>query len=273
MGINTWQVLRQIKFLLQQRAWTGSAVRVFGQQSVIVTVAPDEQAVARLVPPIVMLRPLDASVDPQHGEEPDLIHQTVGVRLVVVVPGDALGENALIGANRVGQTDSRGRGLLEVEEELFAAIELLNGIDGVKIQNRATGAALATIEEGTGNYICYRDYQFLAVVTADRFYHPASRLAASTPGGGAVSLTWLLPPARYDRFRVILRRAAGSTPPSSPTGGTGVVLSGDLAISVVDTPGAGTFSYALFGSYDETNSPASVEQRYSAAVTKTVTAV
>jgi hypothetical protein len=68
---------------------------------------------------------------------------------------------------------------------------------------------------------------------------------------------------RFDRRQMVLRR--GATLPASATAGTGVTLSGDLATSVVDTPGAGTWYYALFAAYDEYGSASN--ERYSAAAT------
>lgn len=237
-----------------------------------ITVAPSENAAGILVVPMALLRPDGATSDSGHDEEPDLVEQIVGLRLAVAIPGDAIGENALIGANRVGQTDSRGRGLLEIEEEVFAAIERLNDIDGVRIQSRAKSAATAVLHERIG-YIGMRDYSFEAICTADRFYHPGSKLTATALGGGSVSLTWVLPPDRYDRLRVKLRRAAGSTPPATPSAGTGVTLSGDFATSVTDAPGVGTFSYSLFGMYDESGAdPLATEERNSDPVSKTVVA-
>ena len=41
----------------------------------------------------------------------------------------------MLGGQRTGQTNSTGRGLLEVEEELFAAVELLNDDDGILIRS------------------------------------------------------------------------------------------------------------------------------------------
>ena len=78
-----------------------------------------------------------------------------------------------------------------------------------------------------------------------------------------MSLTWANPPSRYDLRRVRLRRAAGSTPPASISAGSEVTLAADLSTSVVDAVAAGTYSYTLFGCYDETNSPPSADQRFS----------
>lgn len=265
--MNTWQTLKQLRYLLRARNWTGSSTDVFG--SVHVSVGPTEDAFRNLQYPLALIRPLAATVDPEHDEESDLIVQQVAVRLAVAVP-DGIGEAALLGANRTaGSTSSKGRGLLEVEEELFAAIEFLDQLSGISNQCRARSAVDAQVTEA--EYVVFRDYVFDLYVTADRYYHPATQFAGSDAGGGSASLSWTLPPDRYDRLRMILRRATGSTAPTSVTDGTGVSLSADLATSKTDTPGVGTWSYALFVAYDETHSTLSTEERYSSSATKTVT--
>ena len=266
--MNLLQVLKQVRYLLRSRQWEGTGEIVFAEDSVHVTTAPEDHALASMISPIALIRPLEETSDPKHDEEPDYLVGTFALKLITVTPGDAaIGENALIGANRTaGASSSKGRGLLEIEEEVFAAIESLNGVDGVEIQCRAKGAAGATIDAEM-RYMAFRDYTFEAIVTADRFYHPPRNLAAVAPGGGQVSLTWTLPPDRFDRRQMVLRRASGSTAPATPTAGTGVTLGSDLATSVTDTPGVGTWSYALFCGYTDTG--AATNERYSDQVTGT----
>jgi len=270
--MNTWQVLRQFKYLLKAQKWPSGTKPAFG--SVHVTVAPDERAMERFRFPLALVRPLGSIVDPIYNEEGDILRQDIQVTLIVSVASDAIGEAALIGGNRSGGvTESSGRGLLEVEEVLFDAITRVNGIDGVEMVAKQKSAVEAQIR-GDVQYVAWRGYNIEAFTTVDRFYHPATRLAGTGLGGGSVSLTWKLPPSRYDLYRMTLRRAAGGTPPATPASGTGVTLSGDLVSSVTDTPGAGTFSYALFAQYDEsydqdTGSPSSAE-RDSAAETLTI---
>ena len=110
--MNTWQVLQQIRFLLLQRKWEGLALAqdVFQNNSVVVSVLGDEPAMATLIPPTALIQPLSAQSDPLHDEEPDLLVQGMNLRLTTTVPGDYLGEYALLGGGRQAQTDSRGRG-------------------------------------------------------------------------------------------------------------------------------------------------------------------
>ena len=171
--MNTWQVCQQVKYLLQQQKWTGSSTTVFGR--VVITTKPTEEAVATgIVMPGAMVRPLSNSVDPDAGELPDAIELELVIALIVSVENDPFGEAMLIGAQRTGQTDSRGRGLLEIEEEMFNAVELLNTDDGVLIQHIASGAPAPTMI--SGNMAVIREYGFRAFLTSDRFYHPVSNL-------------------------------------------------------------------------------------------------
>ena len=93
-----------------------------------------------------------------------------------------------------------------------------------------------------------------AIVAADQFIYvdrtppgPVTglRVSGTTPTG--INLAWT-DPADSDFAGVMIRRAAGSTPPSSPTAGTLVADVGFGSTSFTDTgltPGS-TYSYALF---------------------------
>lgn len=258
--MNTWQVLQQIKFLLLQRQWEGAALApdVFQDNSVVVSVLGDEPAMATLIPPTALIQPLSAQSDPMHDEEPDLLMQAVNVRISTTVPGDFLGEYALLGGGRQSQTNSRGRGLLEIEEELFAAIKILEVNNGVLIYSRAKGAAESEIND-ENRYTALRSYQFELLTTAERFYAPVENFTAVD---GAVStfadISWGLPPARYDTRGVRLLRLAGATAPTTPNQiGATVVLDGSTNPDPGfdgDRPGPGTFSYSIWATYDEWSS-------------------
>lgn len=281
--MNEWQALRQIEYLIRQRKWPGGSTPVFAPASVLSTVAPNEQAIRTMISPIVLLKPSEGQTDPEKHTQMDLEQDGVEVMLVTVNPGDAVGHKALMGGNRptggasFGQQSSKGRGLLEVQTELKAAIKQLNNVSGVKIQFASQSKIGASLDEKS-LYIAWRTYRFSLWAADDLHYHPCRNFAATALGGGQVSMTWKIPPTRYDSFRVVLRRAAGAVAPADITSGTGISLSGNLATSKTDTPGAGTFSYALFFTYDETNmfnpsgGTASQDQRVSEAVTKTVVA-
>lgn len=267
--MNSWQVARQLAYRLRSRNWTGTSTPVFGR--VWVTSEADAEMVGHGIFPVALVRPGAATSDPSYGEEPDLLRQAYIVRVLASVAGDPTGETAIVGSHRTGTpATSNGRGVLEVEEEVFAAVEALVSDDGVHVYSRSASAVAVDLEPELG-MIAGREYELEALVSADRFYHPPTRLAATAPGGGQAALTWRVPPDRFDRYRVVLRRAAGATPPSSITDGTGVTLASNLATSVTDTPGVGVFSYALFGTYDDSDDPPDSDDFASAADTVTVT--
>ena len=86
---------------------------------------------------------------------------------------------------------------------------------------------------------------------------------AAVPTSGAVHLSWTNPTAT-DYAGALIRRATGTTPPSSPTSGTLIADVAALGVSFDDTtatPGQ-TYSYAVFA-HDKVNN-------YAAAATATV---
>lgn len=268
--MNVWQIIRQIAYLARSRDWTGTSAPVFGRVLLASRVEDDED-LAQANLPLCVIRPLGSQSDPEFGEEPDLLRQEIAVRIMVAVESDPTGEASLVGANYGSSlTSSAGAGMLQVEREFFGALKRLQDVDGVRCY--VVSASAVDVQRVQGSPVAVRDYRLEALTTADPFYHPATRLTASAAGGGNVSLTWTLPPDRFDRYRVVVRRAAGATAPTSITGGTGVTLSGNLVSSHTDNPGAGQFSYAIFATYDETSATPDGDDQVSASDTATVTA-
>ena len=256
--MNSWQVLQQIAFETRRLAWADSpAERVFHPDAVLVSGAITRSALAELTPPLVFLYPGPYQADPEvHG----LGVQTIQGRLTVAAE-DEQGQMALIGGNRTGGAGSTaGRGLLEVESVWCDALDRLNHLVGIRLTGGWAGAAEPSHDPDLG-YVVTRVYSWECPVTTAPTYTPPARLQATDAGGGAVTLTWALPPTRYDlgpatawapaRGQMILRRASGATAPAGPALGTAVALGSALATGVTDTPGAGTWSYALFAEYDE----------------------
>lgn len=265
--MNLWQVLRQMRYLLRRRTWEGTGDVVFHSSSVRCSMKVTPVALRNLIMPVCMMGPLDENSDPVADEEPDLLKSAVGMHLITAILQDPFGEASLMGGSRAsGSTSSKGRGILEIEEEVFAAIKSLNDIDGVVIQSRGKSAAAAVLDDELG-YVVTRDYLWEVETTTTRYYHPARKFAA-TGGVGAIVCTWALPPDRYDRYRVRLVYKAGAVAPTSVTDGTEVTLSAPLATSKTITVAAGTYSLSLFASYDETNETLSADQRTSDPVTK-----
>jgi hypothetical protein len=271
--MNTWQCLRQVKYLLLARNWTGSNNKVFASEAVIITANPEIHTLATARAPIVILKPGEGTMDPEYSEEHELIARTIHLTLIASIANDpGTGEASIMGANRTsGNTHSYGRGLLELEEEVNEAIKHLDPDNGIFVQHKTAGIASVSQVEAGGQvlYVQRMDWTFDLFTNTNRSYPEPINLVATGLSAGSVYLTWDLPPARYDRLSVILRRASGSTAPTSVTGGTGVTLSGALATSVTDAPGSGTWSYALFAAYDESSATPTTADRYSDPATAT----
>ena len=261
----------QLKFILGNRIWPGGTEPVF--PAVVISAGVDQEVLQQFRIPLAIIRPMGAAADPSENEEPKLIRQTYNVRTYVGVHNDGIGEGAIIGVQRTGGViTSLGRGLLEIEEQLIETMSSLTGIDGTKIINRLRSMVDVTLFSER-RHVAIREYQFEAMVGNARFYHPGTRLAATDLTGGSASLTWRLPPSRFDFVRMRLRRAAGGTPPATPTSGTDVVLADPVNdTSVTDSPGAGTFSYSLFATYDDLNEPAT-DETVANSIADTVTVV
>lgn len=269
--MNFWQVLRQIQYLLRQQNWTGTSTPVFHDDSVqIVAGESDIEALeARLILPSCLIIPGGGASDPVgEGEQPDLISRSVSIVLMARNENDDLGSGAIMGAAREGLTDSRGRGVEELEEEVFNAIKKLSAESGIVIALRMASEP-ETRKDQEDNSYAFQEYSGEVNCAANRYYFPGRRLAA-TPTSGEVSLTWTNPPTRFDTYRMRLVRKAGSSAPTSPSDGTELALSANMATSKVDSGlPAGTYSYSLFASYDDFNPTPGTDLSTSAAVSVT----
>lgn len=265
--MNLWQCLQQVKSLLQAATWPdGSAEKVFGSHGVKISAGPQENGLNSIPFPFAMISPGNGTTDPDHQR---IGQEEIDVTIMAANAADPWGEQALIGGGRGGgQGSSSGRGLLELGEIVRSELRLLLPQNGVKPQFVGKSAPTPFRVEHHG-YVVGRTHRFRAWLTDARHYPAPTRFAATDAGGGDANLSWNVPPSRFDRYEVVLRRASGSTAPSSVTDGTGVSLGSLLATSVTDSPGTGTWSYALFGGYDELSAGAS--DRYSSPATVTVT--
>lgn len=260
--MNTWQAARQIKHKLLSRAWPDSP---FGSvfASVYVTQGPAEDvAPSSIRYPAAIIRTLDSTTD----KDTQSFHvQKFEIIILVAHQGDQFGEFAMIGGHRISQGQSRGRGILEVEEQVRQALQFLDQTSGVRLQLMSIGAGESVFTADAG-YIVSRPMQFQARLTTDRVY-PApnsGKTLKTAVSGGSVTLSWTWH-TRFDlheartapyqdmaaRGYLTLVRKSGGTPPASVTDGTVVTLASNAATTVVDTPASGTYSYALFAQYDE----------------------
>jgi hypothetical protein len=267
--VNPWQIAKQLRFKLAARTWSDvGGLTVFG--SVVVTTGDIPAVLGNFRSPSCAIKIGSATADP---EQQKLITQTFDVLIAVALHGDPVGQAALVGHGRtLGQTASQGRGILEVEKELKAVVFSMTDQDGVRMILSTTTDAGVVAADADKPFAVGRIYSLEAKCCTDEYYHPPKRLVA-TGGAGSVTLSWALPPTRFDTLRVVLRRAAGATAPTSATAGTGVTLSGPLATTVVDTVAAGAYSYAIFMAYDETgNGNAERYSEQEVGTTRTATA-
>lgn len=276
--LNRWQCAKQIEYLLKSLTWPdspsesvfGTRVAVTAQRSGHVgglagaTVPPAEAFLSERTGPFAIVRAADSV--PQ-GRGPEIAR--FSVEAFVRGLGTTQMRNSVVGGSRgaSGAGSSTGRGALELEEVVRSRFNWVTASD-YGIQARVVAASTVRAFEAQPEWSVIPLELEVHNVVADRYYDPPYRLLA-TGGSGQVVLAWSLPPDRFDRLSVILRRAAGATAPTTVAGGTGVTLASALATTKTDTVAAGTYSYSLFAAYDETNSTPTTADRYSAAATFT----
>lgn len=165
--MNLLTLINALQTQLIAQQWSGGNV-VFPSGSVQITANTENAmnfALENFRSPIALIQPLDSEADPKYDEEPALLYETIQVRLIVHIPGDPVGSNALVGANQTnGANASEGQGLLSLEQQLFNAIGVLNAANSITIQNRGKGQIRAGHLEDK-SYLAYRDYTFQAICT------------------------------------------------------------------------------------------------------------
>lgn len=250
--MNAWQMLQQIRYKLDALTWgEGANEPVLGGGAIITAGLPSEY-IDHMGSPFVVLNVGGGQV---HDEEAELIPDQQFSLSIVMHSQDSHGVLTLIGGNRPsGPGSSENRGLLEIEEVVINEVEQVMGIGGTTIRMvSAYDAAADQLDNGV--YFGARTYTLSCACTRFRYYHPPRNLSIS-----GTTLSWALPPDRYDRYNIVVRESASSTPPASVTDGTPVALGSLLATSVDVGAGSGR-SWAVFAGYDETGS--SSAERYS----------
>ncbi len=259
--MNTDQLLRQIRYRLQERKWTGGTKPVFASSSVFVVGNPDDaQLLTGKRTPMAAIQAIGWSPDPEASESPALKNQRIRIRVFVRVPGDSVGQNPILGANPVDEASapdksSKGAGIAAVVGQVEEELEFLSGEAGVGVQLSEGSGQQAAPLRGDVGYIAGQDVEFSAYVGITPTYPGADNLTST--GTAPIAFTWLNPPARFDLRRMVLRRGtdAADPAPTSITGGTGVALAADLSEAVSHSPGSGTWNFSLFSVYDPRHAP------------------
>jgi len=266
--VNLRQAVKQLQYLLQSRYWDDDNTNdlVFGSSGVRITTGLSADQAMGLRLPFALIKVQDGSSD---DEDPQLSTETIEIAIAARGAQDQYGESAVVGSSRTsGDGNSQGRGILEVERELLSVLRNLDGTQGIAVAGVSKSQLAVEDVGGMVGFVAARAYQLDVDVVIDPYFHPVPRISAVNDTGGQATLTWILPPDRWDRQEVILRRASGSTAPTSVTGGTGVTLASALPTTHADDPGAGTWSYAIFAGYDDDGDGTS--DNYSAAATVTI---
>jgi hypothetical protein len=278
--VNIWQVAKQVRYLLRARRWEGNGAyeQVFNEESVIVSSNPPMDALKIVTPPMAIIRIMGGSLDPQYRQNPRMVQRSIGITLATWGPHDPHNTAPIIGGARrntatFGQESSEGRGLTEIEEEVYEVLALAGQTQGVKIQIAGATEQITEAHPQVG-WISSEELEFDVWCNSARRYHPVEEFRASE-AGGTVTLNWSLPPDRFDLFRIVIVRKAGSSPSSDVTDGTTILTStipySGLATSTTNAPGAGTWTYTAFVAYDETADTPASAQRYAPSAYRSVT--
>ena len=260
------QIIRQFQYVLDARNWTGTSNNVFG--SVDISARPINALLPNLQAPFAVVRPfMSSDGDPQYKEQPELMRGRVEVAIGVVGGGDFSGEKALIGGNRV-TNDSQGRGILELEKELYATIGRMGPDLGLTI-SAMTATVGPSGQDQAMNYVATREHGFEIWYTTTEFYHPATYFRA-TGGAGQVILQWEASPDRYDWEAYRIEYASGGTAPATTGSGTVVTVTGGRLQENRTVTGlsAGTYSFSLWVAYNDIRGSGN-QDNYSARVTRT----
>lgn len=166
--MNEITFLKTIKALLIAQTWGApSNAVVFPSGSVAVSLDDKntfEYAMRNFRTPWAVIVPGPARCDPVYDEQPDFLYSDIKIRIAVSIPGDPIGENALLGANPTNTSSpSEGAGLLTIEQQIYLAVGLLVE-SGVVIQFRQRGIP-GGMKKGESSWIQYRDLSFEMIGT------------------------------------------------------------------------------------------------------------
>lgn len=172
--MNEYQILGNLKTLLLTQTWSGGSNKVFanvtanttGSVKAIVDLEDGFKAMLKtgMRLPCCLLATLAGDSDPEYQEEPDLIRWRFGALIGQMIPGGALGEEPMMGANIADTTKSEGQGLAALSVPFYSAVGKLNALEGITIQVRETSIQGGRIVGQ--NYIAYRVWELEAWGTA-----------------------------------------------------------------------------------------------------------
>jgi hypothetical protein len=250
--VNDFQAVRRIESVLRARLWrgfvgdAGVGNKIWQDGSVMGTQEVADDGIDSMPPPLVAVSLGEGRADPEH---PEIVTQEFIVTLGVAIAGDQVGRSALLGANRADKDSSAGRGLLEFQAELYDALALLGDQEQFNVHLAGIGHPRPIINADVG-YMLLRAYRFEGIVTVAPTYQRPATFSGSVLAG-TVTLVWTAPDDTAGLVDYVVRRVSGTIPTPFPDGGTGIALGSPLDLTVDNIPGSGTWTYSLFGGYDD----------------------
>lgn len=242
--LTEWQIIYQIAYLVRQLEWS-SGVPVFKAEDVIESPYEPYDLMQINHAPSLIVQPGSKTTDDANMLRAGVQNGNIELILVTAVPGDKVGTASLMGRNQAAGV--LGKGILEIEEKLKTAILLLTQQNGVEFYAVSQNAPKPN-PIGSNRGLLSRTFTYSLWFTETRTYSRPRHFRA-TESGGTVTLTWSLPPDRFDFNRVVMYRHTSEI--TSAGTGTSITLSGDEAVTVANAPGAGTWYYSIFGGYLE----------------------
>ena len=257
--MNRRQLVRQLAHLLEGARWPDAP-----QAPVFESVLISEDDVENFLPdtktPFAIVSSLGGRGDPEHPER----DREARFRVAVVASGvDRHGAAAIVGRGRTSLGQSEGAGALDVEEPVRLALGRLGPEQGIVAA--AAAETTSKVFNVQGVEVATTQFDLVAFnVPAMPTYSYPSRVRAQG-GVGQVALSWDLPPDRFDRVGIVIRRSdPNGLAPLGASEGQPVPVA-PLATSVVVSLPPGTYWFALLGAYNELLVPAP-PNRFSPAV-------
>jgi hypothetical protein len=228
--VNPWQMAQQIQHVLSALNWAGGG-RVFGPDAVVVSIGqPEPEDIPHGTPAAVIVVGSNTA-DEDHPA--DLVEQQFAVLVLVDIDGDMWGEQAALGAGVPlgGQTRSEGRGVLELEPVVVAALSDLYGADGASLGVQA-GASQQYSRVGEGSVVA-QQIDVRAWCFRRPYYEPPSHIALA---GGVLSWRGVQCSSRFDfvEFTVTVN-------------GTPVYDGTDTSVAIAANPGDAVAVLAGYG--------------------------
>jgi len=254
--MTTSAVLRQIRHMASLATVTGGSALFAAESIIILDDKPFEDVLPEIIFPAMFISERGFET-PSPGAR--IIHRlNIDIKVIVDNGFDPYGTAGLIGAARSDSTSSVGMGCIDIFDELdrtggaFRKTGVENGLGIVAFTPSGTGPEELQSSQLGGKQL-YGHQATLTVIHANEAgYEPPASFTAADATGGDASLSWTHQGNRFDHAGVMIRYAAGATPPATSTDGTEVtgspVTRGTLTLT--DSPGAGQISYSIFGAYD-----------------------